>query len=545
MVIFASNYDRGSERMIKRILSVFVIFFALTIVTGLVVYANPSIIDVRHNRPTGWIQGSPVTFTVYVSNETGFVWARAGVNAVPVPAVEAAGVPLGTPAGRRVFNVTIVPTAAGNVDILANTTNNTANAIVWPVQILDSGGQAATPGAVGGIQILGITETRALQPNSVQLTVVTGTLAGEVWVRLGAYPHSWYRGRLQSETPASRIWTINYTPALFVPHRVQVGSNTTYNLVGASVQYFDVGLTAPYAPIRNPVIFGRTLSTNTVNVGNSVTIRVSTNQDVYSVWVMDSDGIQTVARRIPPLIPETVRNFEVMVAPYRTGALTILAGSGVGDPHAVYITENVVVHVPPVYISQASVQRVVNSANEEATIRVVTNQNTESVWAVLPDGETIRLSLVGLPSAQGARTWEARPAGVPTPNITIRVSATMSNIPSVTQTISSWGTAIGGSQILTPTGITDFAPNTVRRGTNPLVVFYVPDNITHVRVSGTDRIPTVNALPQDHAAGGRQRWGATVGMPSDAHVTHVTLTVTTYINHLRQDTAHHEITLTN
>ena len=528
--------------MIKRVFSIFALIFALTVATGFTVYANPSIIDVRANR-TSVIQGVPVTFTVYVSAETGFVWARAGTNVVP--GVEAAGAPLGTPPGTRVFNVTVVPQVTGNVYILANTTNDTANAASRAVHISVSDGQAAQPGAVGGIQILGISETRAIAPNTVQLTVVTGTQAGDVWVRFDAYPHNWRRGELQSESPTSRIWTINYAPASFVPHRVQVGSNTTYALVGASLQYFDVGLLAPYMPRLSPQIFGRTLSTNTVNVGNSVTIRVSTNQDTYSVWVVDSDGIESIGRRIPPLIPETVRHFEVMVAPYRTGTLTIFAGTGVGDPHAVSITEDIVVHVPQVYIFQANISQVGNSPNEEAFIRVITNQNAGSVWAVLPDGETIRLSLAGQPDAQGSRTWEARPAGVSTPNVTIRVSATSSNIPSITQTLSSWGAVGAGGQIPARIGVDDFVPATARRGMSTFVQFTVPANVTQVRISGNEGIATEDAIFLNLVPGGRQQWGQAIDMPSGRHVTHVTLSVATYVNNVRQDISHHEIMLTN
>ena len=528
--------------MIKRVFGMFAIIVALTIVTGLTLYANP-IVNVRANR-TNVLQGFSVTFTVYVSAETNFVWARSGANVYPAT-LSAAGAPLGTPPGTRVFSVELFPAATGNVDILASATNNIAAAVSRPVHITVSDGQAAQPGAAGGIQILGISETRALQPYAVQLTVVTGTGVGEVWVRLGAYPHSWYRGRLQSETPTSRTFTINYSPVTFVPHRVQVGANTTYNLVGASLQYFDVALSAPYMPRLNPEIYSRTISSSNVNVGNSVTIRVSTNQDAYAVWVRDVDGIQTVGRRIPPHMPETVRNFEVMVAPYRTGALTIFAGTGVGDPHAVYITENVVVNVPQVYITQAVVTQVANSANEEVIIRVTTNQNAGSVWAVLPDEETIRLSLVGQPGAQGSRTWEARPAGVPTPNITLRVSATSSNIPSMIQTVSSWGTTIAGGQIIIHGNITDFTPSSARRGTNPLVQFTVPDNITHVRISGNEGIVTLEAEPQQPAAGGRRVWGERVGLPSRANISSVTLTIMSYINDVRQGVAHHEIVLTN
>ena len=530
--------------MIKRVLGMIAIVFVLTVVTGFTVYASPRIVDVRATRTSVEFQGAPVTFTVFASADTNFVWARAGTNYETGTSV-VRPIPHGIPSDSRVFEVTAWPMATGNVYILANSTNNTLTAESRSMHITVSGGQAAQPGAAGGIQILGVSETRAIAPNTVQLTVVTGTQARYVWVRFDAYPHNWRLGELQSESPTSRIWTINYAPSPFVPHRVQVGSNTVYNLVGASLQYVDVGLLAQYTPRLNPEIFGRTLSPASVNVGNSVTIRVSTNQDVSSVWVMDADGIESVARRIPPLVPETVRHFEVLVAPYRTGTLTIFAGAGVGDPHAVYITENVVVHVPAVYITQASVTRVTNSLHEEATIRVVTNQNAGSVWAVLPDGETIRLNLVGQPGAQGHRTWEARPAGVPTPNVTVRVSATTSDIPSVTQTLSNWGTILGGGQVQAHTGITNFTLNSARRGTNPFIEFYVPDNITHVIISGTDGIPSINAMPQDHPSGGRQRWGGSPSMPTGANISHVTLTVTTYILNVRQDIAHHVVVLTN
>ena len=542
MVLFAGKLDKGVTGMIKRVLGMFAIVFALTIITGISVHASPSIIDVRANR-TSVIQGASVTFTVYVSNETRFVWARSGITIET--GTETAGTPLGVPAGTRVFNVTVTPTATGNVYILANTVNDMAYAATRPVLITVSGGQATQPGAVGGIQIIGIYETRATHPNTVQLTVVTGVQAGDVWVRFDEYPHNWRRGELQSESPASRIWTISYAPASFVPHRVQVGSNTTYTLAGASFQYFDVGLLAPYTPRLNPVIFGRTISTSNVNVGNSVTIRVNTNQDVYSVWVMDADGIESVARRIPPLVPETVRHFEVMVAPYRTGSLSVFAGAFVGDPNAVYITENVVVNVPNVYITQASITQVANSMHQEAIIRVTTNQNAGSVWAVLPDGETVRLSLVGQPGAQGNRTWEARPGGVATPNVTVRVSATLSNIPSVTQTLSNWGTAIAGGQVQPQVGISGIAPNAARRGSSVLIEFYVPDNVHQVVIVGTEGVLAPVTLPLASASGGRQRWGGTVVMPTGANITHVMLTVSTYVHGVRQDVAHHAITLTN
>ena len=544
VVIFACKMIIRSDKMIKRVFCAFVIFCALTIVTAIAVFASPSIIQVRHNWPTGVVQGVSVTFTVYVSAETNFVWARSGVDVVPGVREDRAGAPHGTPAGTRVFNVTVWPNETGNVYILANSTNDITTAVSRAEHIIVTDGLAGQPGLVGGIQILGVTETRAIAPNTVQLTVITGVQARYVWVRFDAYPHNWRLGELQSESPTGRIWTINYAPSPFVPHQVQVGSNTEYNVIGASLQDVTVTLSAPYLPRLNPQIYGRTLSPDNVNVGNIITVRVNTNADTYSVWVADADGIVTVGRRIPPFVPETVRHFEVMVAPYRTGALTIFAGTGVGDPHAVYIVENVVVHVPHVYITQASVTQVANSLHQEATIWVTTNQNAGSVWVVLPDGETIRLGLAGQPTAQGDRLWEARPAGVPSPNVTIRVSPTSSDIPSVTQTISNWGTAQGG-QLLPITGVTGFTPNSARRGTSPRIQFYVPDNITHVIISGTDGIATINALPEAHPSGGRQRWAATPSMPTGANISHVTLTVTTYINAVRSDIAHHVVTLTN
>ena len=533
--------------MVKRVFCIFVAIFAMTIAMGMTVYASPHILfEPRPNRDTV-LQGTSVVFTVYVSPQTNYVWARAGVAATPVPhRLERAGAPAGTPEGTRVFEVAVPIFTTGNVYILANATNNLDTAQIWPIRITVLDGQPVVPGAVPGIQIISVTETHALRPNSVQLTVVTGAQAGEVWVRLGVYPNNTYwRGVLQSETPNSRVWTINYTPAFYEPHRVQVGSNTTYTLIGASLRYFDVELTAPYLPRHDPQIFGSTISTNNINVGNSVTIRVSTNQDVYSVWVVDADGIESVARRIPPFMPDAIRHFEVMVAPYRTGALTVYAGIGVGDPHAVSTVKNVVVHVPHVYISQVVVTQVANSVHEEAQIRVTTNQQTGSVWAVLPDGETIRLNLVGQPGAGGSRVWEARPAGIPTPNITIRVSATTSDIPSVTQTISNWGAVIGGGQAPVVTGIANFTPDSARRGSRPEVSFTVPDNITQVRISGNHGVSEVNALRMGHAQAGRQLWGRDIVLPSGTHITHVTLTVTTYIDYVLQDIAHHNLVLTN
>ena len=534
--------------MFKKVLSMFAIVFVLTITAGFAAYASPSIVDVRPDTNIV-IRGIPVSFTVYVSAETNFVWAQAGANAVPVPGREivTAGAPRDA-AGVRVFVIDeVMPVATGNVYILAHSINDPAAAAVVrrSVFITVSGGQVGHPGAIAGIQIIDVFESRALQPNAVQLTVITGPHTGEVWVRLGAYPHSWYRGRLQSETPTSRIWTINYIPAVYEPHSVQVGSNTTYSLIGASLRYHDVRLEAPYIPRVNPIIHNRTINTNTVNVGNSTTIRVMTNQYVYSVWVSDADGIETVARRIPPFVESAARHFEVMVAPYRTGTLTIFAGAWVGDPNAVSIPENIVVHVPHVYITQASVTQIPNSLHEEALIRVTTNQNAGSVWAVLPDGETIRLNLIGQPGATGPRIWESRPAGISTPNITIRVSATTSNIPSVTQTLSNWGTVVGGAHLQGHSGIINLTQHNARRGSSVVVQFNVPDYMTQVRFAAHPGIPSTDARRLAQATGGRQLWGETIRMPTDANVAIVTLTVSAYINHAQQDITHFEIFLTD
>ena len=533
--------------MIKKVFCMFVIVFALTLAMGFTVYANPEIVRAPQPNRDTVLQGTQVIFTVYVNAETHYVWAVSGVNAEPVRhRAERAGSPPGTPAGTRVFEVAVVPVATGYVMIIAGTTNNpnAANVVRWPVHITVSDGQAAQPGATPGVQIISVSETRALRQYAVQLTVTTGPHAGYVWARLGTYPQtSYWRGVLQSETPNTRVWTINYTPVSYVPHRVQVGSNTIYSIVGASLQYFNVELVAPFVPLSNPRIYSRTISTNAVNVGNSVTIRVWTNNDVYSVWAADPDGIETVGRRIPPDI--IGRNFEVMVAPYRTGTLTIFAGAYVGYSNAYSISENIVVHVPHVYISQASVTQVRNSPHEEAFIRVTTNQNAGSVWAVLPDGETIRMNLVGQPGVGASRIWEATPAGVPTPNITIRVSATTSNIPSVTQTLSNWGTVIGGAHIQGHTGIINLTQTHARRGSHIVVQFTVPDYMTQVRFAAHPGTPSTDARRLAQAEGGRQLWGETIRMPVDPNVAIVTLTVSAYINHLQHDITHFEIILTD
>ena len=515
-----------------------------------VVYANPEIMDVSASHST-IIPGQTVTFSVRVSPGTSHVWSRAEGLVEGVRGQTLAD-------GSVMFTVTAEPRRTGNVYILANSTNDANTAVSRAMHITVSAGglpqptpTPAPPQQQTGIQILSVAEARSEAENMVRLTIVTGPLAEFVWVRSPAlptdphYPNRWTLAALQSSTASTKTWVVSYPPVSMLPHRVEVFSNVQYLTGGASRQDFDVHMLYPYEPRLNPVIHSRNVSQSTVNVGNGVRVRVVTNQDAYSVWVRDVDGAEVVARRIPPHIPAAVRHFEAWVTPYRTGPITVYAGASVGDPNAVSVTENITVVVPLVNIVQASITQSDSFAvNEEVVIRVVTNQSAASVWAVLPDSTNLRLNLLEQQAGQSTRVWEARPAGVSSPNITIRVSPTTSNNPSVTQALSNWGEVAGG-QTPTQQTVTNFSPVQARRGQNVEIRFTVPEGLSAILVSGTDSISTVSATPVALATAGRQQWGATIAMPERANITHVTLTITTYRGNVQEDISHHVIHLAN
>jgi uncharacterized protein YkwD len=94
---------------------------------------------------------------------------------------------------------------------------------------------------------ISITETPTTTHGEVQLTVVTGRGANEVWVNFDRINNGRGTGRLSrgtmvSENSSSRTWEINFRPEAWVAQQVEVAYNRTFSWSGATTQVFNLTL---------------------------------------------------------------------------------------------------------------------------------------------------------------------------------------------------------------------------------------------------------------------------------------------------------------
>jgi len=391
--------------------------------------------------------GQSVTFTIRTSDDVNYVFAEIGATRVQ-------GTRTGAVAdGQQNWSLVVQPAATATVNVFANTANNTTDAatVAVPVTVTPAIAPPVTqppvtpvppvgqlPAPTGGLAIHSITETPARAANQVQLTVVVGLDANEVWVRFA--DNRFRRGQeaVAQRTATTRTFVIDFVPATNAAQQVQVSANRTYSVVGATNQQFNVTLAAPFVRPAAPAIQQVSVSPRTVTPGSNTTFNIRTNADVQYVWVIDVDGNRRNANRTGQATA-TARNWTVSFNPGRTGTVAVYANTVDSTEGATRRTETVNVQTAAAAIIRSSnafwsdgwnqnwnPNLPWNQGTGNVTVEVVTNYTVQRVWVDLPDGRRQDLTLQS-GSGTGDRTWRTNVSGAWNWNwstVTARVSLT-------------------------------------------------------------------------------------------------------------------------
>ena len=366
-------------------------------------------------------QGQTITFTVTTTAQVNYVFANVGNNRVAT----------GTRISGNNWQVVVTP-AAGTlgITIVANTSNNVNGAatVFVPITVTATGQQNApqVPTPTGPLAIHSITETTALREGEVQLTVVTGPDAREVWVQFDDTRFMRARGDVADlRTATSRTWVINFRPTRWVPQTVTVSSNTTYVVTGAVTQNYNLTLSAPFVRAAVPTIQNVTVSSRDVTPTGTTTFTIRTNADVNYVWVENVNGTRTNATRTTQTTAS--RTWTVTFSPVSTGQARVFANATNTATGAVTRTESITVRTQNVAIVGTPTVNWVTWANSGTIwVEVTTNQFAQRVWVELPDGRRPQLTHHS-GSGTANRVWRGYIENISNINqVNIRVSETNS-----------------------------------------------------------------------------------------------------------------------
>lgn len=330
-------------------------------------------------------QGQTITFTVTTTAQVNYVFANVGNNRVAT----------GTRTTGNSWSIVVTPAlGTQGITVVANTVNNVNNAatLFIPITVNASGQQNVPPQVpTGPLAIHSITETPALQEGHVQLTVVTGPDAREVWARFDVGRYRRGQEVVAQRTATSRTWEINYRPTAWVPHRVEIGSNVEYTWTGAQRQYRDVTLSAPFVRPVVPVIQQVTVNPREVQPNASTTFTIRTNRDVNYVWVENVNGTRHNATMSSQTA--TARNWTVSFVPSGSGQTRVFANTTNNAAGAVSRNESVTVRTQNVAIVGTPTARWVNHTHSNSVwVEVTTNQFVQRVWVELSDGNRPQLT---------------------------------------------------------------------------------------------------------------------------------------------------------
>ena len=427
-----------AKRMIK-LLSVAFIAFLFIAASPLSVSAAPAFASLSMDRTTV-TQGQTVTFTIRSTPQTNFVFAM--VDGVRTQGTRITG---------NDWTLTITPSRTTTVSIFANTVNNESGAAAMNIPITVAGTTnqqnqsnlpqhnvqiPAPPANLGPIAIASVTETPATAANHVQLTIVTGAEANEVWVNFNRVNNTrgtgnFRRATMLSQDTIARTWVVDIPLSSWTAQTVEIGSNRTYNWPGAATQLYTLLLTQPFVPPVVPSILNVTPSTRSVQTGHPVTFTIATNRDAEHVWVRDIDGREATAHRTTST--GTTQNWSVTLHPTRTGLVTIFANVTRTDTGAATRTEQITVGVSSAQIIGTPVATFVGNIGNnlnETFVQVVTNQYAERVWAQMPGtGIRVELQRVSPITPTGNRTWTGLAQDtISSGNIVIGVSSQIGHV---------------------------------------------------------------------------------------------------------------------
>lgn len=433
--------------------------FMLLLAFPMAVLANPALLSMNVDNST-IAPGQTVTFSIATNAQVNYVFAEVGANRVQATRLQADA------NGNQTWSLAVHPASTMNIAVFANATNDTSGAATFSMPITVTGAttpvapvqpvplpQPITPtppvGQAGPIAIHSVTETPALAARQVQLTVLTGPEANEVWAQFdrGGTP-GYRRGQEQTalRTESTRTFVINFQPTQWAAQQVRVGANRTYTWVGASAQDFNVTLSAPFVRPANPTIQQVTVNPRTITVGNNTTFNVRTNADVEHVWVVDIDGNRHNATRSGQATA-TTRNWNVSFNPGRSGSVRVYANSTDSAEGAATRNETLTVQSTTATIRNANAwwtnQNNFNNQGD-VTVEVTTNYAVQRVF-VDHAGRRVRLNQTSGGSGTNDRVWRGTVTGVwGNTNMTVRASLSAAYNSDASQTVNITGNP-GGS----------------------------------------------------------------------------------------------------
>jgi len=404
------NYKR---KLIATVIGAFLLLLAFPTLAS----ASQAAITSFSMDRTTVTQGQTITFTVTTTAQVNYVFANVGNNRVAT----------GTRTTGNTWQVVVTPAVGTQgITIVANTSNNINNAatVFVPVTVTSTGQQNVPPVPTGPLAIHSITETTALREGEVQLTVVTGPDAREVWVQFDDTRFMRARGDVaELRTATSRTWVINFRPARWAPQSVTVSSNTAYVVTGAVTQNYNITLSAPFVRAAVPAIQNVTVSSRDVAPNGTTTFTIRTNADVNYVWVENVNGTRTNATRTAQTAAS--RTWTVTFSPVATGQARVFANATNTAAGAVTRNENITVRAQNASIVSTPTVNWVNWSNSGTIwVEVTTNQFAQRVWLDLPDGRRPQLTLHS-GSGSANRVWRGYIENISNlTQINIRVSET-------------------------------------------------------------------------------------------------------------------------
>lgn len=388
-------------RIVKKLGLAFVAAMVAMILFAVPVAAQAAFLDVTMDRQTV-VVGDSVTFQIRTTSQANHVFAM--VDGARINATRN----LPHAAGPREWTLTITPAASTDVSIFANSTNTQTNAarIVMPITVTGTAVTAVAPNvpvvtsAIGPVAIAHVLETPSVAAGQVQLTVVTGLAANEVWVNFDRANNvrgtgRFTRGTVVSENEFSRTWVINFTPRAWAVQTVEVGANRTYNWPGAGIATHTLTLAHGFVPPVTAAnsIQAVTLTPAQVSPGAVQTFNIRTDPGITHVWLRDMDGREVTATR-QGTATANHQNWRITFTPPRSGQVTVFANTSRTTVGAASTTRNVVVGGGFVDIHSAHANV---TAVGGVVVTVTTNANANAVWVTFANEfwNTVPLTLVG------------------------------------------------------------------------------------------------------------------------------------------------------
>ena len=359
----------------KLICTVFGAFLLLFAFPMLVSASQAAITSFSVDRTTV-TAGQEITFNVTTTQGVNFVFAD-------IDGVRVQGTRVGN---SNSWTLRVTPPRSMSITVVANAANNTTNAatMTMPVTVNAAAQQPPVTPPATPMSIASITETTALREGEVQLTIVTGSAINEVWVQFDGSLFRRGQEQVGLRTTNSRTWIINFRPQNWTTQTVSVGANTAYTFAGATLQNYNVTLSAPFAVQRNPIIQNVAVQNRDSLITEQTTLTITTNNDAEFVWVIDADGNRHNATRTTTTA--SARTWTLSFFPSRTGNVIVHANATNTATGAATRAEALTVRTSNAQIINATAQWVQGAASGTVRVEVRTNHHAGRVWVELDNG---------------------------------------------------------------------------------------------------------------------------------------------------------------